>query len=154
MLTDIIPAKARKYVYALLALASLGVTCWQAADHDWLVAAGAFVVAISHSVAASNVKATPVVDATTLGDIVQEVRDLKGAIIGHVSFATASQTNVLVGKIAQTSSELADAVKAIVPQRPVVVPGKVSESDTTVPKPAAKKAPAKRAARKATPPKQ
>lgn len=34
-LVDIIPAKARRYVYGAVALASLIFGAWQAADHDW-----------------------------------------------------------------------------------------------------------------------
>lgn len=138
MLTDIIPAKARRYVYALLALAALGVTCWQAADHDWIVAAGAFVVAVSHSVAASNTSTDkPVVDSTTLAEIVNEVRAAKAALMSHVDLATSDQTKVLT-----------DAVNATVPPP---VEQKVTVTVPTATKPAAKKAAAKRAAKKAAP---
>jgi hypothetical protein len=54
MLNDLIPAKYRKQLYALLALAALGVTVWQGADGDWKVAVPALVVALSHALAAGN----------------------------------------------------------------------------------------------------
>lgn len=56
-LTDVIPAKARKYVYAAIALLALLYTVWSAANGDWTQFVGGLVVALSHSTAASNTDA-------------------------------------------------------------------------------------------------
>ena len=52
-LVDIIPAKARKYVYAAAALLGLIVTVWQASDGDWKTAlvslAGTALTTLAHA---------------------------------------------------------------------------------------------------------
>lgn len=57
-LVDVIPAAYRKYLYALLFLAGLGIAAWQAADGNWKVFVGALVTAIVHGLAASNTATT------------------------------------------------------------------------------------------------
>jgi hypothetical protein len=54
-LTDVIPAKARKYVYAALSLASLGLAGYQATQGDWLEFAVFVVGSLTGATAASNV---------------------------------------------------------------------------------------------------
>lgn len=53
-LTDIIPTKYRRYVYAVLALASVVWTVWQAAGGDWRQFAGGLFAALVSATAASN----------------------------------------------------------------------------------------------------
>lgn len=53
-LTDVLPAQARKYLYAALFVASLGFAAWQAADGDWVEFAGAVIVALFGATATSN----------------------------------------------------------------------------------------------------
>lgn len=52
-LTDLIPAKYRKYVYALAALLTLGFAAWQAADGNWQTFAvsllGSLVSGLAHA---------------------------------------------------------------------------------------------------------
>lgn len=52
---DIIPANARRYVYAVVALLSLAVSAWQASDGRWDVAAAAFLTALVGGLAHGNV---------------------------------------------------------------------------------------------------
>jgi hypothetical protein len=56
-LTDVLPPKARKYVYAVLALAAVVLGVWQASDGDWLLFAANLLGALGFGTAASNVKA-------------------------------------------------------------------------------------------------
>lgn len=56
-LTDILPPRVRLYVYAVLFLAFLGVSAWQASDGNWVNFVVALVTALGHGTAASNVKA-------------------------------------------------------------------------------------------------
>lgn len=53
-LIDIIPAIARKYVYALLGLAALVWTVYQASEGDWRQFVGGLIVALTTATAASN----------------------------------------------------------------------------------------------------
>lgn len=53
-LTDVLPAKVRKYVYALLFVLALVWAAWQAADGDWYEFAGGLVVALLGAMATSN----------------------------------------------------------------------------------------------------
>lgn len=53
-LTDLIPAKARKYVYGLVALAALVFGAWQAADGNVEVFVGALITALTGALALSN----------------------------------------------------------------------------------------------------
>lgn len=54
VLTDAIPAKWRKRVYAAAFVVGLGLTAWQASDGDWGQAASAFVGSLVPALAASN----------------------------------------------------------------------------------------------------
>lgn len=56
-LTDVIPAKARKYVYAALTLAALLSSVYQATDGDWKTFAVNLVAALTTATAAANVDA-------------------------------------------------------------------------------------------------
>ena len=56
-LNDVIPAQARKYVYAVIALAALIFTAYQASSGNWTEFVGGLIVALSHATAASNVTA-------------------------------------------------------------------------------------------------
>lgn len=53
ILVDIIPAKWRRAVYGVLALAALVVTVWQASDGDWKTAlislVGSAVTTLAHA---------------------------------------------------------------------------------------------------------
>ena len=53
-LTDVLPSKARKYIYALAFLALLLYSAWQGAEGDWDTAIGAFLTAFVPLMAASN----------------------------------------------------------------------------------------------------
>ena len=53
-LTDVIPAKARKYVYALITLAALLWGVYEASDGDWKKFVGGLIVALTTATAASN----------------------------------------------------------------------------------------------------
>lgn len=55
-LVDILPTKYRKIAYALLAVASVVFTIWQASDGDWRQFAGGLLVALFGATAASNAK--------------------------------------------------------------------------------------------------
>lgn len=52
-LTDLIPAKARKYVYAAVAVAALGYGAWEAAHGDWkqfaMSLAGSLLAGLAHA---------------------------------------------------------------------------------------------------------
>ena len=67
-LTDILPAKARAYVYAALFVAALFLAAYKAADGDWVTFAGALLTSLIGGTAASNIHApTPPTDAQ-MGD--------------------------------------------------------------------------------------
>jgi hypothetical protein len=53
-LYEVIPAAARKYVYAVLTLAALVVAGIQAFDGDWLAFSAYLVAALTGATAASN----------------------------------------------------------------------------------------------------
>jgi hypothetical protein len=53
-LYEVIPASARKYVYALLSLAAIVVAGVQAFDGDWVAFAAYLVAALTGATAASN----------------------------------------------------------------------------------------------------
>lgn len=57
--TDIIPAKARKYVYGFAALGLLLFGAWQAADGNWSVAAGSLLGSLVNALAHGNVTDKP-----------------------------------------------------------------------------------------------
>lgn len=53
-LTDLIPARSRKYVYALAALAVLVYGAWEASNGDWRTFVGSLFAALVPTLAASN----------------------------------------------------------------------------------------------------
>ena len=55
LLTDVLPPQVRKYVYAVLGLAAIGLGVWQASDGDWLLFAANLLGALGFGTAASNV---------------------------------------------------------------------------------------------------
>ena len=54
ILTDVVPPKARKYVYAVLALASLALTAYKANDGDWLEMAAFILASLGFGTATAN----------------------------------------------------------------------------------------------------
>lgn len=56
---DVIPAKARKYVYAGLTLAAVVYGVWQASDGDWGEVVGATIVALINGMATANTRPVP-----------------------------------------------------------------------------------------------
>ena len=58
-LTDVLPAKARKYAYALAFLALLVYTAVQVAGGDLLVALGSLLASLVPLLAASNTDTAP-----------------------------------------------------------------------------------------------
>jgi hypothetical protein len=58
-LFDIIPARARAYVYAAVALLMIAWGAWQAADGDWKVAVGALVTTLTAALAHANTAEHP-----------------------------------------------------------------------------------------------
>lgn len=59
VLVDVIPAKARKYVYAALTLAAIVYGVWQASDGDWGKVIGATIVALINGMATANTQPVP-----------------------------------------------------------------------------------------------
>lgn len=53
-LFEVLPAKARKYAYALLSLAALGFSIYQASQGDWKLFVGSLLAALVGGTAASN----------------------------------------------------------------------------------------------------
>lgn len=53
-LSDVIPAKARRYVYAAAFVGGLALAGWQASDGDWHHALGIFLADLIPALAASN----------------------------------------------------------------------------------------------------
>lgn len=56
-LTDVLPAKVRRYVYAGLFVGALGFSAYQAADGDWKQFVGGVLTALVGATAASNTSA-------------------------------------------------------------------------------------------------
>ena len=54
ILTDVLPPKARKYVYAIIALAALVWGAWQASNGDIAQFVGGLIVSLVNATAASN----------------------------------------------------------------------------------------------------
>lgn len=54
VLTDVIPAKARRYVYAVVTLAALIWGAFEASQGDWRVFVGSVITALVTATAASN----------------------------------------------------------------------------------------------------
>jgi hypothetical protein len=59
-LTDLIPARYRKYLYALAFVASFVYAIYEANGHDWKATAGAVVGAVLSALAHSNTPAPEV----------------------------------------------------------------------------------------------
>lgn len=55
ILQDILPPKARKYAYAALTLASIGLSVFKATDGDWFEFSAGLLSALGFGTAASNV---------------------------------------------------------------------------------------------------
>lgn len=53
-LQDVVPPKYRQVVYALLTLALLAFSLWQASQGDWTLFAGSLLTALGTGTAASN----------------------------------------------------------------------------------------------------
>lgn len=53
-LYEVLPAKARKYVYAVLALAALVFGVYQASGGDWALFVGGLITSLTAATAASN----------------------------------------------------------------------------------------------------
>lgn len=53
-LTDVLPPQARKYVYALLGLAALGLSAYKASQGDWFEFAAILLGSLGFGVAQSN----------------------------------------------------------------------------------------------------
>ena len=58
-LVDLIPAKYRKYVYAIATAAALIFGVWQASNGDWTVFAASLVTALTTGLATSNTNVKP-----------------------------------------------------------------------------------------------
>lgn len=58
MLTDILPPTVRKYVYAILGLAALCLSAYQATQGDWLEFAAYVLGALGFGTARANVTTT------------------------------------------------------------------------------------------------
>lgn len=56
-LTDVLPAKVRQILYAILFVAALTFAAWQAAGGDWVEFAGGLIVALFGATATSNTNA-------------------------------------------------------------------------------------------------
>ena len=57
-LTDVLPPKARQYVYAAVALAALVWSAWQVSGGDWQEFVGGLITALVTATAASNIHPT------------------------------------------------------------------------------------------------
>ena len=53
-LTDVLPARVRKIVYAVLFVAALVVACYQASEGDWWEFVAALLTSLTGATAASN----------------------------------------------------------------------------------------------------
>jgi TRAP-type C4-dicarboxylate transport system permease small subunit len=53
-LTDVLPEKVRKVLYAVLFVLALAFAAWQAAGGNWLEFAGGLITALFGATAASN----------------------------------------------------------------------------------------------------
>jgi len=67
-LIDVIPAAARRYVYAAVALAALLFGAYQASDGDWAEFVGAVIATLVSATAASNT-GTPSADESGAADV-------------------------------------------------------------------------------------
>lgn len=55
LLKDLLPYKARLWLYLIVGLVALGLASWQAADGNWLAAVLSFAGTLSNALAAGNV---------------------------------------------------------------------------------------------------
>lgn len=53
-LTDVLPAKVRRWIYAIVFLVGLILAVWTASDGDWLKFVAALAVALQSAMAGSN----------------------------------------------------------------------------------------------------
>lgn len=53
-LTELIPAKARKYVYGIVFLAAIVFSLYQASEGDWEIFVGGLITALVNALALSN----------------------------------------------------------------------------------------------------
>lgn len=74
-LTNVLTPKARAILYAVLFVASLGITAWQAAGGDWFLFAAGVVTTLFAATAASNASVTPT-DTSPPVDVEPEPGDL------------------------------------------------------------------------------
>lgn len=70
-LTDLLPPKARRYVYAGAAFASAVYGVWQAVDGDWHQFAASLLASVVSALAGSNVPASGDTPASTPDDPVR-----------------------------------------------------------------------------------
>lgn len=56
-LTDVIPPRARKYVYAAVSLAALCLAGWEASQGEWTAFAAYIIGGLSSAMASSNTDA-------------------------------------------------------------------------------------------------
>lgn len=82
VLTDLIPAKARKYVYAVLFLAAFGYGLWQANDGDWNQVIAAALPILVGALAVSNTDVVPDPQPITV-----TVNSPGAGHVGHVGWA-------------------------------------------------------------------
>lgn len=74
-LNDIVPAKYRKTVYAVIALAALAFSVWQASEGNIELFIGSFIVSLSHATAASNTSTEALPDDNYIDGHADEVVD-------------------------------------------------------------------------------
>lgn len=55
LLRELLPHKARLWLYLIVGLVTLGVGAWQAADGNWLVALFSLAGTLTNALAAGNV---------------------------------------------------------------------------------------------------
>lgn len=58
-LEDVVPARHRKRVYAIVALAALAFSAYQAAQGDWTLLVGGLLTSLTTGTAASNTSDSP-----------------------------------------------------------------------------------------------
>lgn len=67
-LTDLIPVRARRYVYGLAFLAALVFSIWQASEGDWAKFVAGLCTSLIPLLAVSNTPETPVAEVYDVGD--------------------------------------------------------------------------------------
>jgi hypothetical protein len=75
-LNELLPAKARKVLYAIVFVAGIVLAAWQAAEGNWTLFIAGLVQAFSGALAGSNVTtgppAYPALPETTVHDVPEE----------------------------------------------------------------------------------